>query len=55
MFKVEEVVSVKIPRIDRSSSDLPRLPCVVVGVTDEAKQFYRLKHENVANNFFKIP
>ena len=32
-FKIGDRVSLCILRIDRTCSDLPRLPCVVVGVT----------------------
>ena len=31
-FVIGESVSVRIPRIDRASSDLSRLPCVVVEI-----------------------
>lgn len=43
-FKVGEIVSLRIPRIDRTSSDLPRLPCIVVEVPGESKQLYRLRY-----------
>lgn len=39
-FSAGDCVSVRIPRIDRTSSDLPRLPCVVVEVTHN---LYRLR------------
>ena len=31
-FAEGDIVSVRIPRIDRTNSDIPRLPCVVVEV-----------------------
>lgn len=42
-FEVGESVSLRIPRIDRTSSDLPRLPCIIVQVKGDAKQLYRLR------------
>ena len=44
VFEVGEAVSVRIPLIDRTSSDLPRLPCIVVEVRGEARQLYRLRY-----------
>lgn len=45
IFKVGETVSVRIPHIDRTSSDLPRLPCIVVQVKGESKHLYRLRYK----------
>ena len=36
-FVIGESVSLRIPRIDRASSDLSRLPCVVVDIVGEAE------------------
>ena len=42
-FCCGDFVSVKIPRIDRASTDLHRLPCVVVQVLGKKHHLYRLK------------
>ena len=42
-YKIGDYVSVRIPRIDRASTDLQRLPCVVVGIIGKAQQLYRLR------------
>ena len=47
-FSEGEAVSVRIPRIDRSNSDLPRLPCVVVEVKYDT---YRLRYINLKLRF----
>ena len=44
VFSVGHVVSLRIPRIDRTSSDQPRLPCVVVEVKGKAQSLYRLRY-----------
>ena len=42
-FAVVEYASLHIPRIDRISTDLQRLPCVVVQVLGKAQEMYRLR------------
>ena len=42
-FEVGEYASLRIPRIDRSSTDLQRLPCVIVEVIGKAQSMYRLR------------
>ena len=42
IFSVGESVSVKIPHIDRTSTDISRIACVVVEVVGKAKDLYRL-------------
>ena len=42
-FAVGEYASLRIPRIDRTSTDLQRLPCVVVQVLGKAQEMYRLR------------
>ena len=42
-YKIGDYVSARIPRIDRASTDLQRLPCVVVGIIGKAQQLYRLR------------
>ncbi len=42
-FTVGDFVSIKIPRIDRSSTDLHRLPCVVVEKLGQTHHLYRLR------------
>ncbi|KAL5515883.1 hypothetical protein EMCRGX_G001128 [Ephydatia muelleri] len=42
-FVIGESVSVRIPRIDRASSDLSRLPCVVVDIVGGDQSLYRLR------------
>ena len=41
-FKVGQSVSVKIPKADRSSSDVRRLPCEVISVKGGTQQLYEL-------------
>ncbi|KAL5503594.1 hypothetical protein EMCRGX_G010567 [Ephydatia muelleri] len=43
-FVIGESVSVRIPRIDRASSDLSRLPCVVEIVGDQSLYRLRCQH-----------
>ena len=43
-FSVGDKVSVRIPRIDRTCTDLPRLPCVIVEVLGQAQNVYRLRY-----------
>ena len=43
-FVIGESVSVRIPRIDRASSDLSRLPCVVVEIVGGDQSLYRLRY-----------
>eukprot|EP00731_Ephydatia_muelleri_P002138 Em0001g2138a len=42
-FVIGESVSVRIPGIDRASSDLSRLPCVVVEIVGGDQSLYRLR------------
>ena len=42
-FEAGDKVSVQIPRIDRTSSDLPRLPCIIVQVKGKVQCLYRLR------------
>ena len=42
-FVIGESVSVRIPRIDRASSDLSRLPCVAVEIVGGDQSLYRLR------------
>ena len=42
-FTVGESVSVRVPRIDRASTDPQRLPCIVVEVVGKAQAVYRLR------------
>ena len=42
-FGVGDKVSVRIPRIDRTCSDLLRLPCHIVEVLGGAQGVYRLQ------------
>ena len=43
VFTVGQSVSVRIPRIDRASTVLQRLPCVVVQQVGKAQAMYRLR------------
>ena len=43
IFNVGDFISVRIPRIDRSSTDSHRLPCVIVERLGETFHLYRLK------------
>ena len=42
-FSVGDNVSIRIPRIDRSSTDCQRLPCVVVEIIGKAQPLYRVR------------
>ena len=42
-FLIGENVSLRIPRIDRASSDLSRLPCTVVEIVGDDQTLYRLR------------
>ena len=35
-FKEGDLVTIRIPKIDRTSTDIPRLPCLVVEVRGKA-------------------
>jgi hypothetical protein len=39
-FKVKDLVTVRIPRIDRGGTDFQRLPGMVIKVSDRQEQFY---------------
>ena len=43
VFTVGEYASVRIPRIDRTATDLQRLPCIIVEVIGKAQSMYRLR------------
>lgn len=42
-FAVGESVSLRIPRIDRTATDVHRLPCVIVQVVGKTQDMYRLR------------
>jgi hypothetical protein len=42
-FKIDDCVSVQIPRIDRGGTDLPRIPGIVVKVSTHKETFYQVK------------
>ena len=42
-FSVGESVGLRIPRIDRTATDVHRLPCVIVKVVGKAQDMYRLR------------
>ena len=42
-FKMGDLVTLRIPKIDRTSTDLPRLPCMVVEVRGKTQETYRLR------------
>ena len=48
-FSVGDSVSVRIPRIDRTNSDLPWLPCIIVQVQGKAQHLYRLRLGKIRN------
>lgn len=43
-FKVGDSVTVRIPRIDRTCTDFPRIPCIVVAVQGKVQKAYRLRY-----------
>ena len=42
-FKKGDLVTIRIPKIDRTSTDMPRLPCLVVEVHGKAQESYCLR------------
>lgn len=42
-FKEGDLVTIGIPKIDRTNTDMPRLPCLVVEVRGKAQELYRLR------------
>ena len=42
-FNVDNFVSIKVPRIDWTSTDLHRLPCIVLQRLDSKHFLYRLR------------
>ena len=45
-FAVGEIISVKVPRINRTCTDVSRIPCVVVEIVGKAKDLYHLRCES---------
>ena len=43
IFKKGDLVTLRIPKIDRTNTDMPRLPCLVVEVHGKAQESYRLR------------
>ena len=52
-FECGDFVSVKIPRIDRTSTDFHRLPCVVVEVMGKVHLLYRLRYVTIMLMIYK--
>jgi len=50
-FNIGDTVSIGIPKIDRTSTDLPRLPCVVVKIHGEKVLSYFLEYGQLASKF----
>ena len=50
-FVIGESVSLRIPSIDRASSDLSCLPCVVVDIVGGGQSLYRLRYD-IANQLY---
>ena len=42
-FQIGDSVSIRIPRIDRTCTDIPRIPCVIVEVHGKVQESYRLR------------
>ena len=42
-FKKGDFVTVRIPKIDRTSTDMPRFPCLVVEMCGKAQETYCLR------------
>ena len=42
-FQIGDTVSIRIPRIDRTCTDMPRIPCVIVEVYGKVQKSYRLR------------
>ena len=43
-YKVGDSVTVRIPRIDRTCTDFPRIPCIIVAVHGKVQKAYRLRY-----------
>ena len=53
-FSVDDIVSILIPRIDRSSTDMPRLPCKIIRVCGNVTKMYKLAcRHGVLNGMFR--
>jgi len=52
-FNIGDTVSIGIPKIDRTSTDLPRLPCVVVKIHGEKvlSYFLAIEYGQLASKF----
>ena len=46
VFAVGEYASVRIPRIDCASTDLQRLPCVIIQVISKGQRIYRIRSKH---------
>ena len=42
-FQIGDSVSIRIPRIDRTCTDMPRIPCVIIEVHGKVQESYRLR------------
>ena len=42
-FKEGDLVTIRIPKIDCTNTDMPRLPCLVVEVRGKTQESYRLR------------
>ena len=42
-FQIGDTVSIRIPQIDRTCTDMPRIPCVIVEVHGKVQESYRLR------------
>ena len=43
IFKEGDLVTIRIPKIDPTSTDMPRFPCLVVEVRGKVQESYRLR------------
>ena len=42
-FKEGDLVTIRILKIDRTNTDMPKLPCLVVEARGKAQESYRLR------------
>ena len=43
-FQNGDFVIIRVPRIDRTSTDMPRIPCIIVEVHGKVQLSYRLRY-----------
>jgi len=47
-FQIGDCAAIRIPRIDHTCTDMPRIPCVIVEVHGKVQESYRLRYSYIA-------